>query len=109
MRTRPSAAWLGSLSCLIAALAGGCELVGHCTSSVCVEDRQITREVQARFSGAPELQAPNQVQVQSRRHVVYLTGLVDTPFEQQMAQSLAAQVPGVTRVDNAIALSGNAH
>jgi len=52
------------------------------------------------------LQPPNLIQVQTLDHVVYLSGLVDTDFQQQMAQSVALQAPGVSRVVNSIGLSG---
>jgi osmotically-inducible protein OsmY len=105
---RPRVVVLLALLSLGGGALAGCELVGPCTSRACAADRQITTAVQARFARQPELQAPNEVYVQTRHEVVYLTGLVDTPFEQQMAQSLAAQVQGVLRVENAIGLAGNA-
>jgi len=43
--------------------------------------------------------------VQTLNHVVYLTGLVDYGLEKSTAESLAKQVPGVTRVENNIAVS----
>ena len=36
----------------------------------------------------------------------YLTGVVDTDYEQQMAEVVAREVPGVTNVINSIGLSG---
>jgi osmotically-inducible protein OsmY len=36
---------------------------------------------------------------------VYLSGLVDTPLQRQMAESIALQAPGVVRVVNMIAIS----
>jgi osmotically-inducible protein OsmY len=40
-------------------------------------------------------------------HTVYLYGLVDTDIQRLMAESLAQQVPGVTKVVNSISLQGN--
>jgi osmotically-inducible protein OsmY len=88
---------------------GSCALTGTCSAPACRDDRTITQQVQAALAKQPDLQAPNQVYVQTRHHVVYLSGLVDTPFQRQAAESLAASVPGVTRVANGIGLSGNAH
>lgn len=68
-------------------------------------DARITSEVRALIAQNGSLEAPNQVDVQSRNGVVYLHGLVDTPFEQALAGCLARQVKGVSRVENLIALS----
>jgi osmotically-inducible protein OsmY len=83
--------------------------MGPCTAPDCKDDRALTQQVKAALAKQPDLQAPNHVYVQTRDHVVYLSGLVDTPFQRQAAESLAASVPGVTRVANGIGLSGNAH
>jgi osmotically-inducible protein OsmY len=44
--------------------------------------------------------------VQTLDHVVYLNGVVDTPFEQRLAESVAGEAAGVKRVVNNIGLSG---
>lgn len=87
-------------------LLTGCTL-GPCGAG-CADDGRIESEVRAALAREPALGAPNQVDVQTRRRIVYLTGLVDTPFEQQLAESIARSVPGVARVSDAIGLSGNA-
>jgi osmotically-inducible protein OsmY len=46
--------------------------------------------------------------VQTLNHVVYLTGLVDTDLERQMAESVALEAKGVAKVVNSIGLSGGA-
>ncbi len=69
-------------------------------------DARITSEVKALIAENGALDAPNQIDVQSRDGVVYLHGLVDTPFEQALAASLARQVRGVSRVENLIGISG---
>jgi osmotically-inducible protein OsmY len=38
---------------------------------------------------------------------VYLYGLVDTDYQRQIAESVARQVPGVSKVINSIGLAGN--
>jgi osmotically-inducible protein OsmY len=38
---------------------------------------------------------------------VYLYGLVDTDFQRQMAEDVAHQTAGVTKVINSIGLAGN--
>jgi osmotically-inducible protein OsmY len=68
-------------------------------------DVRINAQVQSRLAQYQDLQAPNRIDVQTHDGVVYLHGLVDTPFEQALAESVARQVPGVKRVENSIALS----
>jgi len=46
------------------------------------------------------------IEVQTLDHVVYLYGLVDTPFDSEIAKSVALEAPGVARVVSSIA-SGN--
>jgi osmotically-inducible protein OsmY len=70
-------------------------------------DARITAQVQALFAETGGLQAPNLISVQTRKGVVYLYGLVNTPFEQALATSVARQVPGVKQVQNLIGLSGS--
>jgi osmotically-inducible protein OsmY len=67
-------------------------------------DARIAAAVIARLAQYPELQAPNSVDVQTLHRVVYLRGLMGTPFEIELASSLAAQVAGVRRVENLIGL-----
>jgi osmotically-inducible protein OsmY len=67
-------------------------------------DARITADVQARLAQYPELQAPNSLDVQTLHRVVYLRGLMGSPFQIQLAGSLARQVPGVRRVENLISL-----
>jgi len=44
--------------------------------------------------------------VQTLDHVVYLNGVVDTDTQRLMAESIAQQAKGVTKVVNSIGLSG---
>ena len=68
----------------------------------------IAAAVSAAFTHHAELQAPNLIDVRAIDGVVYLYGLVDTDYQQQMAEAVAHQVPGVTKVVNSIGLAGNA-
>jgi osmotically-inducible protein OsmY len=67
-------------------------------------DARITAEVNARLAQYPELQAPNSLDVQTLHQVVYLHGLMGTPFQIHLAASVASQVVGVRRVENLIGL-----
>jgi len=68
------------------------------------DDRAITARVQMLLEQYPSLQAPNHVTVQTVRHVIYLKGLVSTPYQQLLAGSVAAQVDQGLRVVNMIAV-----
>jgi osmotically-inducible protein OsmY len=71
------------------------------------EDRAITARVTELLKHYPSLQAPNTVTVQTVKHVLYLRGLVSTPYEKRLAESVVAQTePGVTVV-NQIAVQNN--
>jgi len=85
--------------CLTAALSG-CAAFGKCGSSECSADAKISDEVRALFAQSPALGAPNQINVQTIHGVVYLRGLVSTPYLIGEAESLAEQAPGVTGVRN---------
>jgi osmotically-inducible protein OsmY len=46
--------------------------------------------------------AEDSVSVSSRDHIVYLSGIVDTPLEAERAGAIAGEVPGVSRVVNTL-------
>jgi osmotically-inducible protein OsmY len=86
---------------------GGCAAYQKCGLSGCPGDAELTAAVEAAFKGHDELQPPNLINVQTLNHTVYLYGLVDTDIQRLMAETLAQQVPGVTKVVNSIGLQGN--
>jgi osmotically-inducible protein OsmY len=67
-------------------------------------DLRITADVKARLAQYSELQAPNSLDVQTLHQVVYLRGLMGSPFQIRLASSVAGEVPGVRRVENLIGL-----
>jgi osmotically-inducible protein OsmY len=93
------------ITVLTGALAG-CAAYRKCGFGGCPGDAAITVEVQALFQQYPALEPPNLLHVQTLDHVVYLTGLVDTDLERQMAESIALEAAGVVKVVNSIGLSG---
>jgi osmotically-inducible protein OsmY len=95
-----------ALAILLAGILQGCASY-KCGFGGCPGDADITARVNALLAQHPALQPPNLLQVQTLNHVVYLTGLVDTVFERQMAESVALQAPGVSKVVNSIGLSGS--
>jgi osmotically-inducible protein OsmY len=67
-------------------------------------DGRINADVKAKLAQYPELQAPNSLDVQTLHRVVYLRGLMGSPFQISLASSVASQVQGVQRVENLISL-----
>ena len=76
-----------------------------CGFGGCPGDAAITEDVRALFERHPALEPPNLVNIQTLDRVVYLSGVVDTDLEREMAQAVALQAPGVARVVNSIGLS----
>jgi osmotically-inducible protein OsmY len=70
-------------------------------------DEKITAAVQARLDGLADLGPPHSIAVQTRDHIVYLNGQVDTGLEKRMAESVATKILGVTSVENNIDVRHN--
>jgi osmotically-inducible protein OsmY len=68
-------------------------------------DAGITSQVRALFDSRTALGPPNMVRVRTVDHVVYLNGEVSTDYVRDMAQAIAAGVPGVVRIVNSIGVS----
>lgn len=66
-------------------------------------DAKITEQVRSAIFARPAL-VGDDVSVQTHDGVVYLHGLVDTNVERELAESIAHDTPGVTRVVNALEL-----
>ena len=94
-----------ALGGLVVAQAG-CAVYQKCGFAGCPGDADITARVEGLFVAHPELEPPNLLHVQTLDHVVYLTGVVDTDLEREMAAVIAHRAPGVTQVVNSIGLSG---
>ncbi|HTV96711.1 MAG TPA: BON domain-containing protein [Steroidobacteraceae bacterium] len=98
---RIAAGW--SCTLLLAVSVAACTIAGPASD----RDAAITARLQAQLLRYTDLQAPNQVDVQTRNGVVYLHGLVDTPYQRELAASVARQVPGVVRVENLIGVTND--
>lgn len=90
---------LTALIVLTAALSG-CVAFGKCGLRECTEDAKISDEVRILLAQSPALGAPNLISVQTIHGVVYLKGLVSTPYLIAEAESIAQRAPGVTEVRN---------
>jgi osmotically-inducible protein OsmY len=86
------------VACLTAALTG-CAAFGKCGTPECTADAKISDEVRTLLAQSPAFGA-NQISVQTTHGVVYLRGLVSTPYLIGEAGSIAEQAPGVTEVRN---------
>jgi osmotically-inducible protein OsmY len=82
----------------------GCSTYGKCASGACGTDAAITGNVRTVLDQHAELGAPHAIEVQTIDHVVYLNGLVNDGLERGIAESIALQTPGVTKVVNSIAV-----
>jgi osmotically-inducible protein OsmY len=71
----------------------------------CPGDAQITADVQAQLNRHPDLEGVNSINVQTLDHVVYLSGEVSEGLMKETAETIARKTPGVTRVDDEIAVS----
>jgi osmotically-inducible protein OsmY len=80
-----------------------------CGWSGCPGDAQISAAVRAEISAHPALRPPDDVGVQTLDRVVYLTGLVDTDPEKDIAEMAARRVPGVARVVNSIGVRNHVY
>ncbi len=98
----------GTLAPILAVgVLAGCATFEKCGFRGCPGDARITAEVRALLDQNPPLGPPNEVYVQTLNHVVYLNGIVDTPLQLRLAESVARAAPGVTQVVNNIGLSSN--
>lgn len=69
------------------------------------EDLRITADVTQQFAKHSDLGQPNHIYVNTRNHVVYLTGIVGHSLLADNAKEIASQVPGVTKVVSDISVS----
>ncbi len=76
-----------------------------CGLEGCPDDVAITADVQKSFTQYSILKAPNLLHVQTLNSVVYLSGTVSSGLHSEIAESVARQVKGVTRVVNSISVS----
>jgi len=96
-----------ALAVILIGAAAGCASQPACTTAECKDDAKITADVRERFKDYPALQPPNQVSVRTVNRVVYLSGVVDTEFERQLAESVAERADGASRVVNTLGVNNN--
>jgi len=96
-----------AITVVLTGALSACAVYKKCGFAGCPGDGAITAAVQTEFDRHAVLEPPNLLHVQTLDHVVYLSGLVDTDLERQIAESVAREVPGVVKVVNSIGISGN--
>jgi hypothetical protein len=95
-----------ALAFVLIGVVSGCALYRtyeKCGIRGCPGDAKITADVLSQFQQHLELE-PDAITVQTLDHVVYLYGVVSSGQEIGTAESIASQVPGVTRVVNSMAV-----
>jgi osmotically-inducible protein OsmY len=93
------------LAAVVLVSLAGCASLAPCGIKGCPDDRRVTAQVRGLLDEHDELGAPNLVTVQTLDRVVYLHGLVDTPYQKELAEALARQAAGTVRVVNLIGVS----
>jgi osmotically-inducible protein OsmY len=91
----------------LAAVLAGCTPFGQCGPGECSADAKITAEVRTLLAQSPSLGGPNPIRVQTIHGVVYLRGLVSTPYQIAEAGSIAAQAAGVIDVQNQLSIDNS--
>ncbi len=105
---QPSAVRIYASICAALSCAGltvaltGCTAFGGCGPRECSADAKISAEIRTMIEQSPELGGANEISVQTLHGVVYLRGLVSTPFQVEQAGGIAAQARGVTAVQNLV-------
>ena len=96
------------LSFLVTVAATGCATFGKCGLSECPGDARISADVRALLAQSPALGSPSPISVRTIDGVVYLRGLVSTPYQIEQAGSIAGQATGVVSVENQLTID-NSH
>ena len=75
------------------------------TPQEAADDASITSNVRTLLGQHPELGPPNDIDVETKDHVVYLSGEVSAGEMRREAAAVAQNAPGVTRVVNNIGIT----
>jgi len=89
---------------LVVAIAG-CASYRACPRSGCTADDDTTAAVDAAIVQNTDLGPPNEIEVSTFNHMVYLNGVVDTEFQRNEAGAIARQNGGGAKIINSISLS----
>jgi hyperosmotically inducible periplasmic protein len=93
---------VAAMVAVMSALGAGCAVTsGQSTVGEYVDDATITTRVNSRFAEDKNVSAMR-IQVETLKGVVQLSGFATSENEKQRAAQIAASVPGVKQVQNAI-------
>jgi len=93
---------------LMVGALSACSALAPCNAAACAADAKITVAVKERLGLHDALKVePVAISVQTIGGVVYLGGVVDTELQRQVAEEVAHEAPGVTRVENRIGVLNN--
>ena len=87
----------------LATAFSGLATAGTCGG--CGDDAEIKAAIATSFQERPYLGAPNSIQVQTIKGVVYLSGGVSAGLMSRTAEEIARRTPGVERVVNTISVA----
>ena len=105
--TLRSHAWMrtAALFVCLAATLTGCAGFGKCGLRECPADAKISAEVRALLAQSPAL--GSSISVQTIEGVVYLRGIVSTPYQIADAGSIAERAAGVSAVENMLVIDNS--
>lgn len=93
---------VAAMIAVMAAFATGCSVTsGQESAGEFVDDATITTRVKSRFAEDKTV-AATRIQVETLKGVVQLSGFAVSEAEKQRAAQIAASVPGVKQVQNAV-------
>ena len=93
---------VASMVALAAIYSSGCSVAtGQRSAGDVVDDSTITTRVKTRFAESKEV-AATRISVETLKGVVQLSGFAISEAERTQAAQIAAAVPGVKQVQNAI-------
>jgi osmotically-inducible protein OsmY len=95
--------YIGAFALTVATAFSGVATAGTC--GACRDDAQIEASIKDSFQRLPYLGAPNSIQVQTIKHVVYLSGEVSAGLMSRTAAEIAQGTPNVERVVNTISVT----
>jgi osmotically-inducible protein OsmY len=99
------AIYASAFTVVLAVALSGCATFEKCGLHGCPGDADLSKTVQESINQHLASVAPNSIRVTTVDHVVYLSGQVDYGLERSTAESVASQVPGVTKVVNNLYVS----
>ncbi|MGZ8272269.1 MAG: BON domain-containing protein [Burkholderiaceae bacterium] len=93
---------VAAMIAVMATFGAGCSVTsGQSTTGEYVDDATITTRVKTRFAEDKAV-AATRIQVETLKGVVQLSGFAVSEAEKQRAAQIAASVPGVKQVQNAV-------